>query len=133
MRYDPFDDGFEDLFRSFLRPLVAREGSTAQQVRIGKRGNKYVVKAEIPGAKKEASTSPSKVIRCRSPRKLSARMRSRREQSTAYRALLRQAVPELRPRTRGGKETAQARYQDGVLELTLPKKTTKAAHKLTVQ
>lgn len=136
MRYDPFDDRFEDLIRGFFRPLVGREGSTAPQIRIdvSEDDSKYLVQAEIPGTKKEdinVSIDGNQVsITAEVKREKEAKdngrvLHSERYFGKSYRSfVLGQEVD---------KETAQARYNEGVLELVLPKKTALPAHKLVIQ
>jgi HSP20 family protein len=134
-RYEPFDDRFEDLFRSFLRPLVSREQGAAQQTRIDvtEDENKYVVQAEIPGTKKEdinVSIDGNQVSIAAEVKRENTKadgkvLRTERYFGKTYRSfVLGQEVD---------KETAQARYADGVLELTLPKKAAPTTHKLTIQ
>jgi HSP20 family protein len=136
LRYDPFDDRFEDLFRGFLRPWVSPENGAGQQIRIDvtEDEKKYVVQAEIPGVKKEdinvAIDGNHVSITAESRRENEVKegnrvLRSERYVGKVYRSfVLGQEVD---------KETAQARYTNGVLELTLPKKATKAAHRLSIQ
>jgi HSP20 family protein len=135
-RYEPFDDRFEDLFRSFLRPLASREQGAVQQIRIdvSEDENQYVVQAEIAGTKKEdinVSIDGNQVsIAAEVKRENEAKedgkvLRTERYFGKTYRSfVLGQEVD---------KETAQARYADGVLQLTLPKRAAPTAHKLTIQ
>jgi HSP20 family protein len=134
-RYEPFDDRFEDLFRSFLRPRVSREQGAAQQTRIDvtEDENKYVVQAEIPGTKKEDinvsidgnQVSIAAEVKRENTKEDGKVLRTERYFGKTYRSfVLGQEVD---------KETAQARYADGVLELTLPKKAAPTTHKLTIQ
>jgi HSP20 family protein len=134
-RYEPFDDRFEDLFRGFLRPLVSREQGVAQQIRIDvtEDENKYVVQAEIPGTKKEDmnvsidgnQVSIAAEVKRENTKEDGKVLRTERYFGKTYRSfVLGQEVD---------KETAQARYADGVLELTLPKKAAPTTHKLTIQ
>ena len=135
-RYEPFDDRFEDLFRNFLLPLASREQGAVQQIRIdvSEDENQYVVHAEIPGTKKEdinVSIDGNQVsIAAEVKRENEAKedgkvLRTERYFGKTYRSfVLGQEVD---------KETAQARYADGVVELTLPKRAAPTAHKLTIQ
>jgi HSP20 family protein len=135
-RYDPFDDRFEDLFRSFLRPPVSRGQGAAQPIRIDvtEDENKYVVQAEIPGTNKDdinVSIDGNQVsIAAEVKRENEAKedgkvLRTERYFGKTYRSfVLGQEVD---------KDTAQARYANGVLELTLPKRAAPTVHKLTIQ
>ena len=53
--YGPFADaGFEDIVRGFFKPLrQVREGAATIKVDVVEKGDAYVVKAEIPGVKKD--------------------------------------------------------------------------------
>jgi HSP20 family protein len=138
-RYDPFDvalDPFDDLFRGFFRP-VRFEGQPQQmQIKMDvKEDDKaYTVHAEIPGVKKEdihvtiegnqvsISAETKKEKEEKEGEKV---LRSERYYGKVYRSFsLGQDVDEA---------TAIAKYHDGVLDLTLPKKATTSAKKLAIQ
>jgi HSP20 family protein len=136
-RWDPFDD-FDDLFKGvFLRPMRL-EAPGEQGVRIKmevKEDDKsYTVHAEIPGVKKEDisisidgnQVSISAEVRKEKEEKQGEKvLRSERYYGRVYRAFsLGQDVDQ---------ERAQAKYDNGVLELTLPKKAATATRRLTVQ
>src|SRR5204862_452865 len=57
MRFDPFDDRFEDLLRGFFRPAAqyAASNATGVQIKVDVTEDEkaYTVQAEIPGVKKE--------------------------------------------------------------------------------
>ncbi|HUX64920.1 Hsp20/alpha crystallin family protein [Sulfuricella sp.] len=138
-RYDPFDvtlDPFDDLFRGFLRP-VRFEGQTQQmQIKMDvKEDDKaYNVHAEIPGVKKEDihvtiagnQVSISAEVKKEKEEKEGEKvLRSERYYGKVYRSFsLGQDVDEA---------TATAKYNEGVLNLTLPKKATSSAKKLSIQ
>lgn len=136
-RWDPFED-IDDLFRGFfLRPMRVETGSESQ-VRIKmdvKEDDKvYVVHAEVPGVKKEdiqvsidgnQVSISAEVKREKQDKQGDKVLRSERYYGKAYRAFsLAQDVDQ---------EGAQAKYENGVLELTLPKKAIAAQKRLTVQ
>ena len=54
-RFDPFADSFDDLFRRMFRPVRWEvEGAPTEiKVDVEENDKAYVVKAEIPGVKKE--------------------------------------------------------------------------------
>lgn len=135
-RYDPFGD-LEDLFQGFfVRPMSLETGRAPAQFKVDvKEGDKaYTVQAEIPGVKKEdinvtiegnQVAITAEVKREKEDRQGEKLLRSERYYGRVYRAFsLAQDVDEA---------AASARYHDGVLELTLPKKATVAGKKLTVQ
>lgn len=138
-RYDPFDvalDPFDDLFRGFLRP-VRFEGQTQQmQIKMDVKENDkaYTVHAEIPGVKKEDihvtiegnQVSISAEVKKEKEEKEGDKvLRCERYYGKVYRSFsLGQDVDEA---------TSVAKYNDGVLDLTLPKKATSSAKKLAIQ
>ena len=135
---DPaFSDNFESTLRRFFSPTVF-EGETPalkMKIDVAEQDNAYEVKADIPGVKKEdinvridgnvvqidAEVKREKETKGNGDKVL----RSERYYGTVSRTFsLADDVDE-------GK--ADAKYADGVLTLQLPKKTTTAARKLTVQ
>lgn len=138
-RYDPFDvalDPFDDLFRGFLRPVRFEGQPQPMQIKMDvKEGDKaYNVHAEIPGVKKEDihvtiegnQVSISAEVKKEKEEKEGDKvLRSERYYGKVYRSFtLGQDVDEA---------TATAKYNEGVLNLTLPKKATSSAKKLAIQ
>jgi HSP20 family protein len=138
-RYDPFDVAFEpfdDLFKGFFRP-VRFEGQPQQmQIKMDVKENDkaYTVHAEIPGVKKEDihvtiegnQVSISAEVRKEKEEKEGEKvLRSERYYGKVYRSFtLGQNVDDA---------AATAKYSEGVLDLTLPKKATTSAKKLAIQ
>jgi len=136
-RFNPFDDTFDELLRGFFVRPVAFDGTpaTAQAIRIDVTEDEaaYTVHAEIPGVKKDdihvtidnEQVSISAETRNEREIKEGQRvLRSERHYGKVYRAFaLAQPVDE-------GK--AVAKYADGVLELTLPKKAAVSAKRLSI-
>jgi HSP20 family protein len=136
-RFNPFDDSFDELLRGFFVRPMAFEGApqAAQAIRVDVREdeNAYTVHAEIPGVKKEdihvaidaEQVSISAETRNEREVKEGERvLRAERHYGKVYRAFtLGQAVDEDR---------AVAKYADGVLELTLPKKAAVSARRLSI-
>jgi len=138
-RYDPFDltiEPFDDLFRGFFRP-VRFEGQPQQmsiKMDVKEDDKCYTVHAEIPGVKKEDihvtiegnQVSISAEVKKEKEEKQGEKvLRSERYYGKVYRSFsLGSDVDE-------GK--AVAKYNDGVLDLTLPKKAGAAAKKLAIQ
>ncbi len=136
-RFTPFDDSVDALLRGFfVRPTAYEaEPQTAQSFRVDVRedDNAYTVHAEIPGVKKEDihvtieadQIAISAETRNESEIKEGERvLRAERHYGKVYRAFtLGQAVDE---------DKAVARYADGVLELTLPKKVAVSARRLSI-
>ena len=136
-RWDPFDD-MDDLFKGFFLRPMRMESSDTQQMRIKmdvKEDDKaYLVHAEIPGVKKEDiqisidgnQVSVSAEVRREKEEKQGEKvLRTERYYGRVFRSFtLAQDVDQ---------ESAKAKYENGILELTLPKKAASATRKLTVQ
>jgi HSP20 family protein len=137
-RYDPFNDLVDDLFKGFfVRPYgyEPREAvAPRMKVDVAEKNGGYLVTAEVPGVKKEdihVSVDGTQVT-------LEAEMKQEREAGKDERVLhversygkatrsfsLPQEIDEAK---------VEAKYRDGVLELTLPKKAAAARKQITVQ
>ncbi len=134
-RLDPFGD-LDDLLKGFFVRPVAFEGQPQMQIKMDLKENDtaYTVHADIPGVKKEdihvsiegnrVSISAETKIE-KEEKEGEKLLRSERYVGKVARSFtLAQDVDEAR---------AQAKYSDGVLELTLPKKAAGSVKKLTVQ
>ena len=134
-RTDPFGD-IDDLFKGFFVRPVLFEGQPQMQIKMDlKEDDKaYTVHADIPGVKKEdihVSIEGNQVS-------ISAETKTEKEEKKGEKVLrseryfgkvarsftLAHDVDEAK---------AQAKYNDGVLELTLPKKAASSAKKLAIQ
>ena len=139
MRYDPMgvDSVFDDFFKGFLvRPMrmegVPKIADFKMDVTENDAG--YVVKADIPGVKKEdihVAIDGNSVS-------VSAEAKQASEQKEGDNVIHAERYygHVSRSFTLGSEideAQSQARYTDGVLELTLVKKTTAAAKTLAIQ
>jgi HSP20 family protein len=136
-RYNPLQDTVDDFFRGFfLRPLRF-EGSgdpVPFRVEITERDDAYVLRAELAGVRKEdisVSVDGDTVA-------ISAELRPEREGKGDGRVLRAERCYGKLCRTFALDQAvdgdgAQARYADGVLELTLPKKVAAQARRVTIQ
>lgn len=134
-RVDPFGD-IDDLFKGFLVRPMAFEGQPQMQIKMDVKENDgaYTVHADIPGVKKEDihvtiegnQVSISAEVKKEKEEKQGEKvLRSERYYGKVARSFtLAQDVDEAK---------AQAKYADGVLELTLPKKAASSAKKLAIQ
>ncbi|MBV8032807.1 MAG: Hsp20/alpha crystallin family protein [Betaproteobacteria bacterium] len=138
-RYDPFNDLVDDLFKGFLvRPLpydgARTEALPRAKVDVSEKNGAYKVVAELPGAKKEdihVSVDGAQVT-------LEAEVKQEKEASQDERVLhtervfgkvvrsftLPQEVDEAK---------VEAKFRDGVLELTLPKKAAAQRKQISIQ
>ena len=135
-RFDPFADSFEDVVRSVFKPARWETGAQPLQIKVDVEENDkaYTVKAEIPGVKKEdinVQIEGNQVsISAESKQEKDVKengkvIRSERFYGSLYRSFsLGQDVDQA---------AANAKYADGILQLTLPKKASAATRKLTVQ
>ena len=133
-RFDPFRS-MDDLFRE-LSMLPTMGGNAEPQIRmdVSETEQAYMVKAEIPGVKKEdikigidgnRVSIQAEIKQEKDVQQGGNLVRSERSYGQAYRSFtLPQDVDD---------EKAEAKYQDGVLSLTLPKKSGGGSKQLTVQ
>lgn len=134
-RFDPFAD-FDDLFRGFFVRPVLFEGQPQMEIKMDlKEDDKsYTVHADIPGVKKEdihVSIDGNRVS-------ISAESRIEKEEKEGEKVLRSERycgkVARSFTLTHEVDEAgAKAKYSDGVLELTLPKKAATTAKKLAIQ
>jgi len=137
-RYDPFDftvEPFDDLFRGFFRPVRA-VSSEAPQIKMDVKEDDqaYTVHAEVPGVNKEDiqvtidgnQVSLSAEVKRETENKDGEKLlRSERYFGKVYRSFtLANEIDDT---------AAEAKYNNGVLELRLPKKATAAAKRLEIR
>ena len=137
-RFDPFNELVDDLFKGFLVRPVAYEarGETLPRAKVDvtERNGAYVVAAELPGVKKEdiqvtidgAQVSlAAETKREREVEKDERVLHTERTYGKVTRSFtLPQEVDEAK---------AEAKFRDGVLELTLPKKTAAQRKQISIQ
>ena len=136
-RYDPFNDLVDDIFKGFLVRPVGYEGRgevlPRMKVDVAEKNGAYVVKGELPGVKKEdirVSVDGAQVTleaevkqeKTASDERVLHTERSYGKVSRVF--TLPQEVDEA---------AVEARFQDGVLELKLPKKQAAARKQITIQ
>ena len=134
VRTDPFDLAFRDFFRNMLRP-TRLDLETEPEVRLDLKETEkaYMVHAEIPGVKKEdieVSIDGNFVtIRAEVRREKEEKGETMLRSERYYGAMTRSFTLA----TDVDEKAAVAKYTDGVLELTLPKKAASSAKRLSVQ
>jgi HSP20 family protein len=138
-RFDPFNELVDDLFKGFLVRPVAYEGGRNDvlpriKVDVAEKNGAYTVTAELAGVKKDdiqVTIDGAEVT-------LSAEVKREKEVTQDERVLhaertfgkvsrsftLPQEVDDSK---------AEAKFKDGVLELTLPKKAAAARKQVTIQ
>jgi HSP20 family protein len=131
-------DPFNDAFRSLMRPLRwdMAEAAAAPEIRLDVTENDglYTIKADIPGVRKEDID-----IRIDGPVvSLSAEVKKEKEEKEGERVLRSERSYGWASRsfTLGSdvdQDRAEAKYDNGVLELTLPKKASAEAKRLSIR
>ena len=136
-RFSPLEDAFENLFRGvpvwLTDPQTRAPAPTQFRMDVTENDKEYQVLAELPGVNKDEisitingnQVSVSAEVKHEKDVKSGGTvLRSERYYGKIQRAFaLGQEVDE---------STAQAKYNDGVLELTLPKKIATAGKRLAV-
>ena len=139
-RVDPFGDLVDDLFKGFLVRPVAYEGNGGRdvlprvKVDVAEKNGAYVVSAELPGVKKEdihVSIDGNEVT-------LEAEVKREKEATKDERVLHTERVygKVMRSFTlpqEVDESKAEAKFKDGVLELTLPKKAAAQRKQISIQ
>ena len=136
-RYDPFEmtvDPFDNLFRGFFRPVQVDKDMPQIRMDVKEDEKSYAVHAEIPGVSKDDIhvTINGNMV------SINAEVKKSAEQKEGERVLRRERYYGRVSRSftlehEVDESTANARYQDGVLELVLPKKMATAAKRVAVQ
>lgn len=136
LRYSPADTAFDDLFRGFFMRPVSFEGQQEVQVKldVSEDDKAYTVHAEIPGVKRDdihvtidgnQVAISAEVKNEREVKEGAKVLRSERYYGKVSRAfMLDQEVDE---------DASQAKYDNGVLELRLPKRSGVKSKRLAIQ
>ncbi len=142
-RFDPrgdyFGDLVDDLFKGFLVRPVAYEGGRndvmpRMKVDVAEKNGAYIVTAELPGVKKEdiqVTIDGAEVT-------LAAEVKREKEVTQDERVLHAERIFGKLSRSFSlpqevDEAKAEAKFRDGVLELTLPKKAAAARKQVTIQ
>ncbi|MGB7184719.1 MAG: Hsp20/alpha crystallin family protein [Burkholderiaceae bacterium] len=136
--YDPLAEFFPQVLRGFVQPAREKSAVTSaiasvMRMDVTESENAYVVRAEIPGVSKEdinveidgANVAISALVKPRGEQVEGVRLvRNERYEGKLSRSLSFSAEIE--------EESAVASYENGVLELSLPKKTVVGAKRLAI-
>jgi HSP20 family protein len=137
-RYDPFNELVDDLFKGFLVRPVSYEGRgdvlPKVKVDVAEKNGAYKVTAELPGARKDdiqVSIDGAQVT-------LQAEVKREKEASQDERVLHTErlygkvtrsfTLPQDIDETK-----VEAKFRDGLLELTLPKKAAEKRKPILIQ
>jgi HSP20 family protein len=134
-RYNPRINALDDVFRGFFMSPMRFEEQPEVQIKMDVREEEkgYVISAEIPGVKKEdiqVAVEGNQVS-------ISAEVKSLKEEKKDDKVLRRERYFGKVSRTFSlsqdvDESAAQAKYNDGVLELTLPKRIGNKSKKLAI-
>jgi HSP20 family protein len=139
-RFDPFSDLVDDLFKGFLVRPVAYDNARSSgalprmKVDVAEKNGAYAVTAELPGVKKEDIQ-----ITIDGPQvTLAAEVKREKEASQDERVLHSERIYGKVSRSftlpqELDEAKAEAKFRDGVLELTLPKKATTQRKQISIQ
>ena len=142
--YDPFAEAFPSLFRGFFQPTTAGRDAIDIRMDVTETSKEYVVHAEMPGVSKDdiqvqidgnqvriaaevkrvTDVKPENVSDTKGSADASRVLRSERYYGAVSRSFaLASDIDE---------ERASARFENGVLTLTLPKKAATSARRLAI-
>jgi len=138
-RFDPFNDLVDDLFKGYFVRPVAYDGRNAPEsprlkVDVTESNGAYLVTADLPGVKKDdiqVAIDGAQVT-------LSAEVKREKQIAEGERVLHTERVYGKLSRSftlpqELDEAKAEAKFRDGVLELTLPKKAAAARKAITIQ
>src|SRR5688500_2512980 len=135
-RFNPLEDAFENMFRGIPvwlpNPETRAPAPTPFRMDVTENDKEYRVLAELPGVKKEEiniTISGNQVA-------VSAEVKLEKDVNNGETLCAERYYGKIQRAFALGQEvdeaTAEAKYNDGVLELTLPKKTAAAAKRVAV-
>ena len=139
-RYDPFGEVLDDVFKGFfVRPVSSAAMESADiarraKIEVTEQKDGYTVHAELPGVKKE----DIKIEIDGDQVSLSAETRAEKEAKEGERVIHSERYYGRMARSfRLGAEIdqsrANAKYENGILELTLPKRVGSSSKQISVQ
>ncbi len=136
-RFDPFQisslEPFDDVFRGFFRPVRVETPDIQIKMDVKEDDKSYTIHAEIPGVKKEdihVTIDGNQVA-------ISAETKQEKEVKEGEKVLRSERYYGKVSRSFSvasdiDESASQAKYNDGVLELVLPKKAATASKRLTI-
>ena len=136
-----FDEAFDDLLRGFFVRPVSFEGGQAGmtqgihfRVDVSENETAYTIHAEVPGVRKDDITisidGDQVAISAEVKNEKEAREGERTLRRERYYGKVQRAFQLGQP---VDENAATAKYVDGILELTLPKKAATSARRISIQ
>ena len=137
-RFDPFNELVDDLFKGFLVRPVALEGRAAEamprmKVDVKEKNGAYVVSAEAPGVKKDDIQVTIDGAQVTIAAELKQEKEEKDERTLHTERVYGQMTRSFTLPQEVDESKAEAKFRDGVLELTLPKKAAAARRQITIQ
>jgi len=141
-RFDPFTELVDDLFKGFLVRPFSFEGRAdaglgqlpRAKVDVAEKDGAYLVSAELPGVKKEdihvAIDGPQVTLEAEVKREKEA---SKDERTLHSERVYGKVVRSLTLPQEVDESKAEAKFKDGILELTLPKKAAAQRKQISIQ
>lgn len=137
-RLERLDDFFPEMFRRFMQPTVLNAEPLAEiRVDIEEREKDYCVRAEIPGAKKDdirVEIDGNRISISAEVKKSVEEKKDEKDARVLVRETYRGAVSRSFALAHDIDEAAStAKLEDGVLKLTLPKRTGERHRLVSIQ
>jgi HSP20 family protein len=132
---DPFAASFDDVVRGFLGRQAQRQQPAVRAIRfdVAEQGNTYVVNAELPGYKKEDVQVEIDGARVTITAEAKAQTETKEGEKVVYsERYTGKAVRSFELTSEIDNDTASAKYENGILTLTLPKKTAETRKLLNI-
>lgn len=138
-RFERFDDMFPEMFRRFMRPMASAGLEAPGEIRVDvtEDDKGYEVRAEIPGVKKEdirvAIDGNYVSITAEVKREKEEEKKAKGERTLIHELYHGSASRGFSLTHDVDDKAAIAKYEDGVLKLSLPKKKEASSHTLRIQ
>lgn len=131
---DPFAAAFDDLLRGFVaRPVQRTQAVRAIRFDVAEQDNAYVVTAELPGYKKEDVQVEIDGARVTITAEAKAQAENKEGEKVVYsERYTGKAVRSFELTSEIDSDAAGAKYENGILTLTLPKKTAETRKLLNI-
>jgi HSP20 family protein len=133
---DPYAASFDDLLRGWLVRPAARQQPAVRAIRfdVAEQDNAYVVSAELPGVKKEEIQVEIDGARVTISAESKVQNETRDGEKVVYSERRSgKAVRSFELGTEIDDGASTAKYEDGILTLTLPKKAAPSRKLLVIQ
>lgn len=134
--YDPFAEVFPELFRSLLTPSRGSAPEAIEiRIEVRENANAYQVQAELPGVRKDdiQVQIDGNRVSINAEVKREAVDKPENERVLRSERFYGQLARSFALASEIDDKQASARFEQGILTLTLPKQTTPSARRITIQ